>query len=112
MKKTHQIRVGEKWHEYARKTSKATGKSITNITEEALDMHSGIYQQEKARSEALFKAMFPNHITDGEGQKTPKTPNPKKLSTRIGEIQKALKTGELWTSKKYSADNVHKMFNV
>lgn len=110
MSRTYQVRIGEAWHEYAKNLSESTGKSITHIMEEALNMHSGIYQQEKAESEALFKALYPNDILYYERGKTPKTPNSTKLSTRLKELQKALKTGEAWTSKKYSADNVRKMF--
>ncbi len=110
MKRTHQIRVGEKWHQYAKQLALSTNRSITNITEEALSMHSGTYQIEKEENEALLRGLFVVHRNHASGQMTPKTPSPAELSTLIKEISKATKTGELWTSKKYSGDNVRKMF--
>lgn len=60
------------------------------------------YQQKMAK-------MYPNREIK-IGHNASKTQNGAELLTKIREIRKAMKTGELGTTAKYSADNVRKMF--
>lgn len=110
MRKTIQVRIGLDGHQFAKEYSREYGIPISQVMDLAIRYFNGEHKKEKAEMEAQFRAIFPDHKSSAMGQMTPKTASAAELSTHLKDLRKAMKTGEFWTSEKYSADNVRKMF--
>ena len=94
MKKTFHIRVSAKWHTYAKETAKARNKYVSQITEEALRMHSGEHKIEKEEVEAKYKALFPNGHKVRDPLNVSETQSAAELSTILDRLR-----GDNWLSR-------------
>ncbi|MFZ2522050.1 MAG: hypothetical protein WAZ10_03545 [Minisyncoccia bacterium] len=101
MRITKQVRVGLKGYEFAKEYSREYHIPISKVMDLAIKYFNGEHKKEKEELEAQFSAMFPNRRNQVMGQKRSKPPTLIKLST----LRKDMRTGDFWTSPKYSADN-------
>lgn len=102
MRITKQIRVREDLHAYLNEIAYGS-LTISKLADQAILLLKK--QKEKANKEEFhkLKVLYPNKRMDCS--KRPKPLDPSELSTFLKEVQKDLRTGELWTSEKYRANN-------
>lgn len=108
MRKTKHIRVRDDLHAYLKDIANG-GMTISKLADKAILLLKKEKEKNLLEYEQKMAILYPNRKIKNRHNAS-KTHSATELATKIREIQKAIKNGELGTTAKYSADNVRKMF--
>ncbi len=108
MRITKQVRVGLRWHEFAKEYSREYGVPISKVMDLALKYFSGERKREQEKNnleyEQKMAILFPNRKMKS-GHNVSKTQSVAEMSTMIRKIRKDMRSGDFWTSTDYLPDN-------
>lgn len=102
MRITKQVRVREDLHAYLNDIAHGS-LTISKLTDQAILLLKKHKEKECKEEYHKLKALHPDMQISRS--KRSKPPDQSELSTFLKGVEKDLRTGELWTSEKYRANN-------